>query len=309
MEQPKILVIYYSQTGQQRTILDNLVNDIKGKASIDYAEIILEKPFPFPWSAWTFFDAMPETVEGIASPIKPFDQKIYDTDYDLVIFGYQPWFLNPSQPTTSFLKSEHAKVLKGKPVVTIIGCRNMWLHGQEKVKKELIGAGANLVGNIVLTDRATNLVSLLTVIRWQFSGKKEASGLLPSAGVSDTDIHKTQRFGTPIYNHLVNNNLNTLQSELLMLGAIHMNPGLIVLERRGIKNFRKWAKYIREKGGPGDVNRKGRVMLFKNLLLVAIFILSPISSLTAWIQLQLQKSQLTKDVEYYKGLKYEEHKL
>jgi len=301
----RILVLYYTQTGQLRTILDNVLMDIKDKVEIDYARIEPVKPFPFPWTALQFFDAMPETVEGLPGDIQPLDERVMNKDYDLVIFGYQPWFLNPSQPTTAFLKSRYAAILKDKPVITVVGCRNMWLHAQEKVKEGLQKAGANLVGNIVLMDTHTNLVSLLTVIRWSFKGKKEASGLLPAAGVPDKEISNAQRYGVPIYRHLVENNLFDLQRELLMMGAIKLNPGLVLLEQRGIKNFRYWAKFIREKGGPSDPNRAGRVMMFKNLLLVAIFILSPISSLTAFIKLQLKKRTLLKDVEYFKHLQYE----
>src|SRR6185437_15251920 len=139
---PRILVLYYSQTGQLRQILDSVVQDIKNEAEIDYATIEPLKPFPFPWSAYNFFDAMPETVARIPIEIKPLPQDIVNKDYDLVLFGFQPWFLNPSQPTTSFFKSPSAAVLKNKPVVTVIGARNMWLHAQEKVKEDLQNAGA-----------------------------------------------------------------------------------------------------------------------------------------------------------------------
>src|SRR5205814_1622884 len=141
-----------------------------------------------------------------------------------------------------------------------------------------------LVGNIVLTDTNPNLVSLLSVIRWSFKGQKEASRFLPAAGVQDADVMEAQRFGPIIYKHLRDNNLIDLQRELLMAGAVQLKPGLVILEQRGIKNFRFWAKFIREKGGPGDPNRAGRVMMFKNLLLVGVFILSPISAFTALIK-------------------------
>ena len=307
---PKILVLYYSQSGQLRDILDSLLLDIKDKAEIDIVQFHPEKAFPFPWTAYTFFDAMPETVERIALPIKPLPQNILDKNYDLVILGYQPWFLNPSQPTTGFLKSEWAaKLLKDKPMVTVVGCRNMWLHGQEKVKEDLNSLGAKLVGNIVFLDTNPNLISLLTVIRWAFKGQKEASGMLPAAGVQDVDIAGAIRFGPVISEHIAKHNLDTLQSALLDKGSISLNPGLVLLEQRGIKNFRYWAKFIREKGGPGDPNRKGRVKLFQRLLLTAIFILSPLSSLTAAIKLQLKKKSLLKDVEYFKGVRYEKGRI
>jgi hypothetical protein len=306
---PNILVLYYSQSGQMADILNHLLKDIGDNATIDFAPIEPQTPFPWPWSAYTFFDAMPETVARIAIPIKPISQPVDQKDYDLIILGYQPWFLNPSQPTTGFLKSKYAAVLKNKPVVTVVGCRNMWLHGQEQVKKDLEEIGANLVGNIVLEDRHPNLVSFLTIIRWTFTGKKEASGVLPDAGVAGNDISSANRFGITILKHINTNDLPNLQKSLVRANAVTLKPGLILLEQRGIKNFRYWAKFIREKGGPGDTNRKGRVLLFKRLLLVGIFVLSPLSSFTAFLQLQAKKKKLVKDLDYFKGVTFEEGRI
>jgi hypothetical protein len=306
---PNILVLYYSQSGQMADILKHLLKDIGDNAAIDFAPIEPQTPFPWPWNAYAFFDAMPETVERIPVPIKPITDSIGQKDYDLVILGYQPWFLNPSQPTTGFLKSKYASVLKNKPVVTVVGCRNMWLHGQEQVKKDLDEIGANLVGNIVLEDRHPNLVSLLTIIRWTFTGKKEASGVLPDAGVAGNDISSANRFGITILKHINTNDLPNLQKSLVRANAVTLKPGLILLEQRGIKNFRYWAKFIRQKGGPGDANRKGRVLLFKRLLLVGIFVLSPLSSFTAFLQLQARKKKLVKDLDYFKGVTFEEGRI
>jgi hypothetical protein len=306
---PRILVLYYTQTGQLRRILDSILTDIEDKADIEYAVIEPTNPFPFPWTALQFFDAMPETVEHIPAAIKPFSAEAINKKYDLVIFGYQPWFLNPSQPTTAFLKSQFAHIFSDKPVITVIGCRNMWLHAQERVKEYLAGVNAHLVGNIVLNDTNPNLVSLLTVIRWSFKGQKEASGILPAAGVQDKDIHAARRFGNIIYKHLSENNMIDLQRELLATGAVQLKPGLVILERRGIKNFRSWAKFIRSKGGPGDPSRAKRVIMFKNLLLVAIFILSPVSSFTAFIKKVVKRYSLLKDVEYFKQLEYEKGRI
>ncbi len=306
---PKILVLYYSQTGQLRQILDSILSGILDKVDVSFGVIQPVEAFPFPWSALQFFDTMPETVEHLPRPIKLSPEDVLAKEYDLIILGYQPWFLNPSQPTTAFLQSEYAKVFNGKPVITVVGCRNMWLHAQEKVKEYLYAANARLVGNIVLTDTNPNLVSLLTVIRWSFKGQKQASGLLPAAGVQDKDIADASRFGFIIYKHLNEDNLIGLHHEFLMQKGVLLKPGLVVLEQRGIKNFRFWAKYIREKGGPGDPARAGRVLLFKNLLLVAIFILSPLSFLTAQIQQLIKRNSLMKDVEYFKQLLFEKGRL
>lgn len=305
----RILVLYYTQTGQLRQILDSILAGIRDKVEITYVPVDPVKPFPFPWKSLEFFDAMPETVAHLPPQVKPLPREIFHKEYDLVILGYQPWFLNPSQPITGLLQGEDAAIFRNKRVITVVGCRNMWLNAQEKVKEYLAGAGARLVGNIVLTDRNPNLISLLTVIRWSFKGQKVASGLLPAAGVQDEDIAEAYRFGHIIYKHLNEDNLIDLQRELLMQRAIRLRPGLVILEQRGVKNFRFWSNYIRKKGGPGDPKRAGRVMQFKNLLLVAIFILSPISTLTALIQQVIKRNSLLRDVEYFKQLEYEKGRI
>jgi len=306
---PRILALYYSQTGQLRNILDSIVTDIKDKAEIDFVQIEPVTPFPFPWSPLAFFDAMPETVQHLPAPVKRLPQEVMNKDYNLIIFGYQPWFLNPSQPITAFLQSEDAKIFDNKPVITVIGARNMWLNAQEKVKAYLKAQNGRLVGNIALVDSNPNLVSTLTVIRWAFKGQKEKSGMLPDAGVQQKEIQHARDFGMPIYRAIIENNLMDLHRQLLELGSLDLKPGLILLEQKGIKNFRFWSKYVREKGGPGDPNRAKRVLQFKNLLIVAIFILSPISSISAFIKLQIKKRTLLKDVEYFKQLKYEEGRI
>lgn len=305
----KVLVLYYSQSGQLKQILDNITSSMGSNIEVDHAEIKPVQPFPMPWKVSSFFDAMPECVELVPSPVQPIAQEILDKDYDLILFGYQPWFLSPSQPTTSFLKSEYARVLKGKPVVTVIGARNMWLNAQEKVKQMLLDKDARLVGSIALVDSNTNIISTLTVLRWAFKGQKEPSRFLPEAGVQSKDIAAAERFGQPIATHLLNNDLESLHSTLLKHNSVEIKPGLVVLENRGIKNFRKFAKYIREKGGPGAPERLPRVNLFKRLLITGIFVLSPISSFTATIQKQLQRRKLKDDVAYFRGISFEPERI
>lgn len=315
--QPRVLVLYYSQSGQLRQILDSVLREVRADLDLRFAAIEPLKPWPWPWKADSFFDAMPESVAMEPAPVKPLPLEILQQEYDLVILGWQPWFLHPAQPVTAFLQGKDAAVLEGKPVVTITGCRNMWLNAGEKIKDLLQARGARQVANIVLTDTNSNLISLLTIIRWAFSARKEASRWLPEAGVQTGDIHAAARFGRPISeaaqalaknpskDALALPEVAGLHEKLLALGAIRLNTGLVLLEQRGIKNFRYWSKFIREKGGPGAPERLGRVRMFKRLLLVAIFILSPLSSLTAFVQRQLQRRRLLRDVEYFKGLAYE----
>jgi hypothetical protein len=313
---PRVLVLYYSQTGQLRNILDSVLSQVKGSMDLSFAMIEPEHSWPWPWTAGQFFDAMPESVLQRPAPVKPLPPHIVNRDYDLIILGWQPWFLHPSQPTMAFLQSPDARILNGKPVVTVVGARNMWLNAGEIVKEGLRANAARHIGNIVLVDTNTNLISLLTVIRWSFKGRRDASGWLPQAGVQDDDIAAAARFGQAILDagkSVVANKTQRelpagatiLHEKLLRMGAVELHPGLVLLEQRGVKNFRFWAKYIRENGGPGAAKRQGRVRMFKRLLLTAIFILSPLSALTAAINERIQRKRLQDDVVYFRNLKLE----
>ncbi|HNF72246.1 MAG TPA: hypothetical protein PLP34_07530, partial [Chitinophagaceae bacterium] len=250
------------------------------------------------------FDCMPESVLMIPEPMEPIQPR--HQKYDLVLFGYQPWFLSPSIPAGSFLQSTQASILKNHNVVTVIGSRNMWLNAQEQVKRLILRNGGLLRGNLVFFDRNPNLISLLTVIRWSFKGKKEAGRFLPDAGVQEKDIQEAKRFGTLLTEALVTEVWDRLQERLVQAGGVELNPALVVLERRGITNFRKFAPWILAKGKRGDMERRVRVNVFRRLLLTGVFILSPISSFTAKLNVLFKRREIEEEVNYYKSIQYRE---
>ena len=171
----RILVIYYTQSGQLKEIADNFVAPFQKQGIlVDFYEIQMETPYPFPWTNESFFGAFPESFLELPQPIKAMPPDIKTQEYDLVVLAYQVWYLSPSIPVTSFLKSEQARaLLEGKPVVTLSGTRNMWIKAQEKVRNMLVKKGARIVANIALTDRHYNHISVLTIVHWLFTGKKE----------------------------------------------------------------------------------------------------------------------------------------
>src|SRR5262249_15195622 len=118
-----------------------------------------------------------------------------EESYDLIIIAYQVWFLSPSPPITAFLNSEAAKrLLAGKPVVTVIACRNMWIMAQEKMKILLAKLGAHLIDNVVLTDRG-GLATFITTPYWLLTGSKKGVCGLPEPGIARRDIEGCERFG------------------------------------------------------------------------------------------------------------------
>ncbi|MCK5169483.1 MAG: dialkylresorcinol condensing enzyme, partial [Bacteroidales bacterium] len=128
----KILILYYSQSGQLSNIVKNFAVPFEksDNYSVTYANIKPVKEYGFPWKAYEFFDSFPESVNRVPCEIKPLD--LGDEDFDLIVFAYTVWYMSPSIPSNSFLLSDQAKrIFKNKPVVTLLGVRNMWVVAQE----------------------------------------------------------------------------------------------------------------------------------------------------------------------------------
>lgn len=299
----KILVITYSQSGQLNSIVTNILKPIQGKAQIRFLKLQPEPAFPWPWPGIEFWDAMPECVRHIPSKLKPLGVDP-DEHFDLIILGYPIWFLSPPVPVTTFLKSEEGKkLLNGKPVITVIGARNMWVSAQEDIKKMLSEAGAKLKGNIALSDRNHNLVSVVTIIYWVTTGKKDRLlGIFPKPGIAEEDIAQSERFGAPVYEAFASGNFEILQDKLIELGAVDLAPSVVSIERKGKKMFWIWSGFIRRKGGPGSEHRKNRLLMFKYYLLFVIFAVSPIATLVFYMTYPLFFRQIGRNLKYFKSI-------
>jgi len=297
----KILVLYFTQSGQLKRILQFLTKPLTDAGhEVHFEEIKPVEKYPFPWNGFQFFNAFPETFTQKPLALEPLTNKAFD-NYDLVVLGYQPWFLTPSRPVSSFLQSEEGKrILAGKNVVTILGCRNMWLGAQEKVKQKLIDAKAKLIGHIALVDKNGNLTSLVTILRWMLAGKKEPFWFFPAAGVAEQDVQNTTVYGNQIKEALSANDFKNLQEEFNKAGAIEIKPNLVLMERRGQKSFSIWAKFVAAGGDLNSTGRKIRVRAFMILLPTMIIILTPLLWILSTIMLIAKRKHLLKEIDYYK---------
>jgi hypothetical protein len=268
----KVLAIYYTQSGQMGEIVDHFTAPLmEAGISVEKVSINLSKNYAFPWTTDRFFSVMPDCVLDVPSELAPFELK--ETSYDLIILGYQAWFLSPSIPINSLLHHPgFMAVLKNTPVVTITGARNMWLNAFVRVKKLIQVTGAKLVGNIALVDTHPNPVSFVTIFHWMLHGKKDRYlNIFPPPGVSDADIRHTGIFGERVLLHLNSNEWDGLQNGLVIDGAVKLKYNLMIIESVAGKIFAFWANII--------VKRKNRTIwlkAFKYYLLIAFFIGAPI---------------------------------
>jgi len=295
-----IAVFYYTQTGQALQIAQSVCQPLEAAGNtVIYKAIEPEIPFPFPWTCWSFFETFPETRLSIPTgKLKEIDFSDVN-DAGLVVISGQSWYLSPSLPLQAFFQDEKVKsYLKGKNIVNLSGCRNMWVMAQDKIREYISRAGGHYVGHIVLQDNTPNLVSVLTIIRWLFYNRKKASRLLPAAGVSDDDIKNASRFGDIIEKTMENGNWNDLQNELMREKAVIYKPGIVFLEKTGHRIFGIWAKFIRKKGGYQDKRRALRIKMFCYYLFFVLFFISPIGLLVFYLTYPLRIKSIKRDMRF-----------
>ncbi|MEO7997464.1 MAG: dialkylresorcinol condensing enzyme [Gemmatimonadaceae bacterium] len=297
-----VLLIQYSQSGQLTDVARSVVAPLMADPNIEVTvETLRPKvPFPFPWPFLQFFDTFPSSVYMDGCELEPLQVDI-NKKFDLVILAYQVWFLSPSIPVTGFLKSEAGHtLLRDKPVVTLIACRDMWLMAQEQVKALLEKAGAKLVGNIALVDEAGTAGSFFATPAWVMSGNKgpHLFGLIPRAGVKPEQITASVRFGDRMADVLRRD--GAIDEHLLQgLGAVRINEKLIASEKTARRSFLIWGKLFRSLGPTGAMARKPVIIFYFVFLFTLIVTFIPISILIKKLLAPFAKAHVASQKAYF----------
>ena len=298
----KILVVEYSQTGQLSAVLDSLLAPLQADGS--GVVVVREKlrpltAYPFPWPFWQFMDTFPETVAGESPDLAPLSAAAAG-DFDLVILGYPIWFLSPAPALMGFLHSDAGRrLIRGKPVVTVTACRNMWLMAQEVVKQELHAADARHLDHIALVDRGSAFATFITTPRWLMTGRKGAFWGFPAAGVAAEDIHACRRFGLALRTALKNDEEKQGAPLLQGLRACVVDDRLIAGEKVGKRSFRIWARLLRALGRPGTPVRRAALVFYLVFLVTLILTVMPLSLLLKAVLRPLLRKKLAVARAYF----------
>lgn len=296
----QVLVVHYSQTGQLSRLVQSVCAPLLAQdgVQVDFLPVQPATPYPFPWPFLTFFSIFPETVLMRPEPLQPL-QVDPDKRYDLVILAYQVWFLSPSRPITSFLAtSEAARLLKDTPVVTLIGCRNMWLMAQEKLKARLQALGARLVDNVVLTDECGTAASFLATPAWMFTGRQQAYSWLPKAGICEAEIAAAERFGVAIGRRLAQD--GPIDAPMLRgLGAVKVDEKLIASERVGTRSFKAWGTLLAALGPQHSLRRRAGLVVYILFLLSLILTVVPVTALLKRLLSPLTRARIQRQKTYF----------
>ncbi len=299
----RVLIVHFSQTGQLDRLTRSVCAPLQRHAEIqvDFLPLAPAQPYPFPWPFLDFFRIFPETVLMRPQPLQPLavDEAVR---YDLVILAYQVWFLSPSQPMTAFLASpQAARLLAGTPVVTLIGCRNMWLMAQEKLKARLQQLGARLVDNIVLTDACGTAASFLATPLWLFTGRQKPYAWVPRAGIDEAQIAAASRFGEAMARRLRADDRPIEQPMLQGLGAVRVDEKLIASEKVGHRSFLLWSRLLAALGPRQSRRRAAGLVLYILFLLCLIVTVVPLSALLKKLLAPLSRARTQRDKAYFAG--------
>lgn len=129
-EAPKILVLYYSQTGNTKIVAEEIAN----KLGADIEEITMVDPYDPDFQA-TINRSMKEREQGIIPTINPVKANL--ANYDVIFLGYPVWFGTYAPPVAAFLNSAD---LSGKKLVPFC---TFGSGGLESSMKDLAKAETN----------------------------------------------------------------------------------------------------------------------------------------------------------------------
>lgn len=299
----QVLVVHFSQTGQLNRLVQSVCAPLQASdgVQLDFLALQPAQPFPFPWPFLGFFRIFPETVLMKPQPLLPLAVDP-DKRYDLIILAYQVWFLSPSLPCTSFLASpEAARLLKGTSVVTLIGCRNMWLMAQEKVKARLQALGAKLVDNVVLTDACGTAASFLATPLWMFTGRQKPYSWVPRAGIDEAEIASASRFGEAMARRLLADEQPIEQPMLCGLGAVKVDEKLIASEKVGNRSFTLWSRLLSALGPQQSRRRAVGLVVYIVFLICLIITVVPITAVLKKLLAPLSKARIQREKAYFAG--------
>jgi menaquinone-dependent protoporphyrinogen IX oxidase len=212
---PRVLLLYYSYTGQSQKVLDTAGEVFRGRGcDVHTAEIkFTDARYAEKFSRFPMRRVWPDmlSVLGAQKRNETGDIKTPDTvrdgDYDLILIGSPTWWDNVSMPLRSFLKSDEArKLLSGKPFAVFVVCRTFWRENLEAVRELAEEQGGRYVDEIHFTYPGDNLRSMLALTSYLGTGeyRKRSLGFkLPPTNVQPEQLEQARTFAARLADRLL----------------------------------------------------------------------------------------------------------
>jgi hypothetical protein len=279
---PRILVVYYSQSGDVRRVAETFVEPLRLSGwEVIWSPIVPRAVYPHPWrNVHRLFDEMPECVLGLPPEISPLGFSP-SGHFDLVVLAYPVWFLSPAPPIQAFFRTEHSRVLHGRKTMTLTVSRNMWQQASLKMKRLLAEAGAVHVDNVAVTYQGPAWATFITTPRMLLTGKRDSLwGKLPPPGIAEQDFVRLRSLGESVARQLDALACEDGQPLLRGLGAVTVNGRYVIAEWVAARVFVFWAHVIRTLGRIARPLRHVGIFLFLHFLLLMIVVGIPSTIIT-----------------------------
>jgi menaquinone-dependent protoporphyrinogen IX oxidase len=212
---PRVLLLYYSYTGQAHKVLDAAGEVFRSRGcEVSEAAITFTDPkYSEKFSRFPMRRVWPDMLSVLQAQKRNETGEIQtpdtvrDADYDLILIGSPTWWDNVSMPLRSFLKSNEAgKLLSGKPFAVFVVCRTFWQANLEGVRELAEEQGGRYVDEIHFTYPGDNLRSMLALTSYLGTGeyRKRSLGLrLPPTNVQPEQLEQTRTFAGRLADRLL----------------------------------------------------------------------------------------------------------
>lgn len=206
----KVLLLYYSYTGQSQKVLD-AAGDVFRERGFDvhrapieftdprYAERFSRFPMRNVWP--DFLGMLPAQTLRATGDIRTPDE-VRNGNYDLICIGSPTWWRSVSMPLRSFLTSYEARpLLDGTPFAVFVVCRRYWRENLAAVRKLAQKKGGRFVGSIHFEYPGSQVRSMLSLTSYLGSGEYKARYLgvrIPHTNVSPDQLEETRRFAAKL---------------------------------------------------------------------------------------------------------------
>jgi hypothetical protein len=152
---PKVLIIYYSFSGQTSGLLNHLIIGLKQQgASVTLEKLRPLNPPRFPIGAFLpTIKMMVMTTFRQRLPIRE-PEAGHGADCNLVILAGPTWSYNPSGPVLDLIDRFGSRLFREQTVLPLISCRGYWRMHWLGLKRLLHGCGAVVPNKIVFSHPA-----------------------------------------------------------------------------------------------------------------------------------------------------------
>lgn len=211
---PRVLLLYYSYTGQSQKVLETAGEVFRDRgcevytAGIEFTDQRYAARFRrFPMRrVWPdMLSVLPAQKRGETGQIQTPDT-VRDGDYDLICIGSPTWWQTVSMPLRSFLESDEARtLLSGKPFAVFVVCRQYWEENSKAVRGLAEQQGGKYVDELHFTYPGDTLRSMLSLTSYLGSGEYRDKYLgirIPPTNVQPEQLQQTRTFAAALADRL-----------------------------------------------------------------------------------------------------------